>query len=473
MSISFDDDGGRLQKQGLNQREPSWDANIKWFQFPDGDPNVYYYRLVARPTFYATHWIPTRKADGTEGKAYPVLCCDYDSKTNAYATEKKCVICDFMRQVYDSAPTEKDKEGKNRKILPDRIKRMSSRLTMAHNAIIREIQNQGAPQNNTGGWTFIHPIRLPQGASNLLAEKEERFGHKYQEQDGNGKFFTRIAGFAHALYGKDIAISYNSKFDAQKMYQIDVGPRDPVTPLTEEEKSHKHHLIDFAAAMKYPSPETLQRSLEKNGLYDYLNQLTAMSNLKTVTRSVAPAAPAKTNQIDPSFDDHGGLAVHQLGESRWATSNLAAEDDVPSFTSDVKEWERQQTEKKAQATSTAPITIASAPIPTPVPQEAPAPSTPVVTPPVALAPAKGTDINSKLEAFSQSSGVKLVVDNSTYEKVRLFKTGMSVPECFKTYLVTSKSSGICKGCPLRMDCMMVSPAQIPTSSSATQPTQQG
>jgi len=471
MSISFDDDGGRLQKQGFNQREPSWDSNIKWFQFPDGDPNVYYYRLVARPTFYATHWIPTKKADGTEGKSYPVLCCDYDSKVNNYVSEKdrKCVICDYMNQVYALAPVEKDKDGKNRKALPDRIKRINARLTMAHNAIIREIQQQGAPQNNTGGWSFIHPIRLPQGASNLLAEKEERFGHKYQEQDEAGKFFTRVAGFAHAKYGKDVAISYNSKLDAQKMYQIDIGPRDPVTPLTEEEKAHRNHLIDFASLMKYPSAESLQRTLEKNGLYDYLQQLTAMANLKTVTRATtAPTTAPKKVEEDDAFDD-GGSGVRQRGESQLTagiTNQPLEEEDVPNFPP-LAEWEKQQAEK---AKAAAPTPVVTAPVETTTTPTTAAVSPPVTTQTQTQAKPAG-DVSGKIEAFSQSSGVKLVVDNSTYDKVRLFKTGMSVPECFKTYLVTSKSTGICKGCPLRMDCMMVSPAH-PQTTTNTQPTAQ-
>lgn len=460
MSISFDDGSGRLQKQGFSQREPAWDSNVKWWQFPDGDPNIYYYRLVARPTFYATHWIPTKKADGTEGKAYPVLCCDYDSKANSYVSEanKKCVICDFMNQVYSLAPIEKDKDGKNRKAVPERIKRMNARLTMAHNAIVREVQQQGAPQNNSGNWTFIYPIRLPQGAANLLAEKEERFGHRYQEKDENGNTFSRIGGFAHALYGKDIAITYNSGADAQKMYQIDVGPRDPVTPLTDEEKSHRNHLIDFASLMKYPSPDTLQKSLEKNGLNDYLMQLSSLSNLRTVAKTIQPATKQENKSDDSAFDVGNGLAVHSLGEIQGVGNINSSpaqnvEDDVPNFPS-LETWQQQQASKAspAEAVKAPPITA----------------STASASPVSVQAKPQAGDVTAKIEAFSQTSGVKLVVDHSSYEKVRLFKPGMSVPECFKTYLVTSKTTGQCKGCPLRMDCMMISPAQVSGSAVSQQ-----
>lgn len=401
--MHMNDDGGLVSSK--NQREPNWDEKINWFNIPD-DNEVYNYRLVSRAFFYASHWVQTKKKDGTLGKSFPALCKNYDSKTNTYA-ENGCVICEFLDQVNKALETTKQKWD----ILPNFVKKSTRRKTMAHNVIIRELQHQGPPANNIGSWSFIVPMRFPQGFANTLAELQEKFNKK------SGQVYA----LSHSTEGRDLLISYNSQAkDPGSMYQVQLGDK---TVLTPDEFAHEKFLIDFGAHLKYPDQNDLQKSLARNGYYEWLENFLAQSNLATIQKASTPApAPAPAAPAKPSaFDD-------------TSTFKAEAEEIIPSI-------------KPA----------AEAPVSTPAPTPAPAPALAQVAPQPQMATATpvaatGHDINSKILNFAQSIGIGLHVLNQEFPDVRIYQPTMQVPVCFTQYSATDKK--ICKQCPLKLDCML-------------------
>ena len=149
-------------------------------------------------------------------------------------------------------PPRKDQDGKIiPPKLPDHINRLRRRTTLAHNAIIRERQKSGAPANNTGNWTYVCAIRLPQGVADNIVDLQTKFG--LAKPDGSGKY-----GFSHRDYGKDINLTFNSQTgNPQTMYSVLIGPKDPATPLNEEEIAHitsRNCMVDFLTHLngKYP-----------------------------------------------------------------------------------------------------------------------------------------------------------------------------------------------------------------------------
>ena len=398
------------------QREPFWDAKIPWFQIADDD-TVYVYRLVARAYFYANHWIQTKKKDGTLGKSFPYICQNFDPVNNTYA-ENGCEICAFMDQVNQAVNQAKEKWEN----LPTFVKKAGRRKTMAHNVIVRQLQEQGPPANNTGSWSFIVPMRFPQGFANTLSELQEKFNKKAGQ----------VYALSHGTEGRDLQISYNSQAkDPGSMYQVQLGDR---TPISEEERAHSKHLIDFGSFMKYPKQSDVKTSLVRNGYYEWLDNFVANLNLKTITKS-EPAAQQQAAAQTPASAQQppAQQAAHPDAPPPGAS---AMDGDTGAIVADHSETApAQQVAAPAQTQAAAPPTQ-PAPAQAPVQQAAAAPS----------------DIAGKLQAFSQATGIGLQVIGKEFADVRLYQPNMAVPVCFTQYSATDKK--ICKQCPLKLDCMM-------------------
>ncbi len=424
MSMSMDDNGA--YHSGKTEREPSWDAEIKWFSLP-ADGEVHSLRPVAGPYYYATHWTETKKKDGSAGKAFPTICKNYDPKTNQYA-ENGCEHCQFIDMVRKVVAENKLDWQKD---LPARIQRMSRRKTMAQNVIVRELQEQGAPANNAKGWSFIQPIRFPQGVSTNLYTLMEKFNKKKGE----------VFALSHKTQGRDLMISYDPESkDPNTVYQIQLGD---TTPLTEEELSHAPYLTDFASFMKYPKEGTITETLQRNGYYEWLEQFQANINMKTISKGSGAAqqqtAPPKA---PPANQQQSSTAFDVAGDGGMGAAETSAKDEPePAPAKPAVKAPAPKVEAKAEPEpeQAPPAKQETAPAPSPAPAAKPT----------------GNGIEAKLAAFSQSTSIPLVESTKDFSEngVKLYKTGMNVPACFTQYNQTDKT--ICKQCPLRLDCMMV------------------
>lgn len=485
-------------QQGYGEKEPYWDKDIKWFQFPD-DSDYHAYRLVGKPFYLALHWINSKKRDGTKGKSFSALCKNYDSTVNRYG-QNGCKYCEYKDLAAKQLGKIKFKDW------PEPIQRMAPKTTMASNAIIRELQQAGAPSNNAAAWTFIQQVKFPEGFSNTLKENTDKLN----------KIAGKVYGFNHKDHGKDLLISYNSQAkEKAKMYQMQMGER---TPLTAEELAHAKYLVDFHAKLLevgYPKESSCETALQKNGYYDLLESLNASSNLKEIQKgapvetpvvapqvapqAVAPqvaqqaapapapvaAAPQPTvspiaaayaaQQVAPApvvptaFDvpaDGGGLAAAtggsvtaETGKSVSAAASLAEpppprfdhQEPLPSFTP------APAPTPVAPVAAPAPVVPQVAPIPvpaTPVPVAAPVAAAAPPPPAPATAPVSGPpDLISRLSAFVASVGLTLAAHDKEYSDVRAFKRGMLVPTCFTKYTETMPKK-FCSKCPMRLDCMI-------------------
>jgi len=457
MSFGFDDSDG-IKKQGFKEKEPYWDANIKWFAFPaDSEPHAY--RLIAKPTFYGQHWLPTLKKDGTAGKNFSVLCRNFDAVSGVPA-ENGCKVCQFLDQAWDAArnaakgkPPEKDKDGK---IVsprpPERLTKASRSITMASNTIIREIQEQGAPGNNTGQWTYVHPLRLPSGAANKIVDKQVKFGHK---NPAGGTY-----SYNHKEFGKDLLITMNAKpASPGDTYVIDAGKNDPVTPLTQDELSQIKFLTNFLEHLKYPKNEEVEEALKKNGFQEWLEKTQAESNLQQISKSAPPAQSPPPPSEPSAFDDGGGIP--HSGEHRGVPVESAPaaqadpEDDLPLDLSQFKGGPAPAATASPASTPTAPAQPAAVA----VKAEAPAPVAAAPAPAPAAKPAAGAtgDLAARIQAFVAANATTktLVVADKEYDAslgLRFYKVGLSIPNCFTQY--TSNDKAVCRQCPVRLDCMM-------------------
>lgn len=457
-NMSFGDTGSYVD--GAKQKkEPYWDEGINWFELPD-DNEVHLYRFVAAPYYYAQHWVQTVKKDKTTGKAFPAMCQNFDSNTNTFA-ENGCELCAFMVEV-NKALEERNKNapidpqtGKAKPIewkdLPSNVTRLSRRLTMATNAIIRDLQLQGPPTNNSQGWSFIRPLRLPQGFSATIKEKQEKFN----KRDG------KVYALNHQTEGKDLQISYNS--NSQKVADIYMMELGLNTPLTEEEMAQGGSLTNFASHMKYPAQKEMADALRRFGYYDWVNEFRASSPTTSVPRQAqvahqqqaAPRAAQPAQNLNPAF--------------------AAEATPEPPF----------EPEPVAAATTPRPTASAAPQAPTPQPQQQPvapppvevptinptasvamqvqtpvvAPSQPVAAPVQATQPAGPIQpgVVGRLQDFAAQTGVKLIVKGTTYQKnLRIYTPDLAVPTCWATYGETSRANREqCKKCPMRLDCMMV------------------
>jgi hypothetical protein len=453
-------DSSEFVQQGFGEKDPYWDADIKWFQFPD-DSEPHAYRFVGKPFYFALHWIATRKKDGTAGKSFSALCKNYDSVSNKFA-ENGCKYCAYKDLAAQQLAKIKYKEW------PDAIKRIAPKTTMATNAIVREIQQAGAPANNAAGWTFIQPVKVPEGFSNTIKEKMDKFN----------KIAGKVYGFNHKDHGKDLLITYNSQSkEPSKMYQLDLGEK---SPLTQEEMAHAKYLIDFQAALSktgYPKDENCTKALEKNGYMDLLESLNASHNLKQIQQNAPAETPVVAPQVPPTqpvaspaapvaqvtqtvtaaqaaaFDTpaDGGVAPTAGGELKAeAAPTASAEPPPPAFNAN----EQLPTFAPAPAPVQAVPPAAPQPAPVVAPVLAPVPPpAPVAASAPAPAPAASQDLLGKISTFASSTGLTLAPHDKEYPDVMTFKKGMTVPTCFTKYTVTMPTK-VCTKCPMRLDCMI-------------------
>ena len=436
MSMDVDGDGGFKEERG--NREPAWDKDIKWFQIPD-DNASYGFRFVAKPYYYAQHWVTSRKKDGTTGKAFPVLCQNYDPETNTYA-ENGCECCAFTDLVNKAVNDAKAKWED----LPKHIKQVGRRKTMATNAIVRELQEQGPPANNTGSWSFIVPLRLTQGVS----DKIKKLADKVQPKGPSGIPFA----INHKTEGRDLLISFNSQEKVpDQMYTVIHGDRKP---LTEEEIGHTKFLTDFGAHIKYPNQDEVRKSLVRSGFYEWLDTFSASANLKTISRepaqqAAAPRQPAAAAQ-EPAPEPEPARAQPApapVAESPAPVVTTVAQTPVQAAPAPAPEVQ-------APVVNVAPVAAMA------VQTEVVAPVAAVVPPPAApvqqaVGSAAANDIQSRVTAYAQAQGIAVKTIDTPISDAQFYKPGMSVLNCFTQYTATSKTNKpLCKGCPLRLDCMV-------------------
>lgn len=433
--MSFANSGGLID-DAKKTREPAWDKDISWFELPD-DSEIHTYRLVAGAYYYAQHWVQTVKKDGKPGKAFPVICQNFDHQTNTYA-ENGCEVCTFLSEVNKTVnEINETREAKDKiewKALPSNIQRMSRRLTMASNVIVRELQQQGPPAN-AQGWSFIRAIRLPQGFGKTLKEKQD----KLNKRDG------QIYPLNHITEGRDLMISYNSQSENKNnIYSLDLGN---VVPLTEDEMKHQPFLVNFHSFMKYPKQNEIADSLRRFGYYNWINEFRNTSTLVSVPKqtNVPPPQPAPVQ------------AGRQSGQSAF---NPPASPEPP-FEEEPAAAPPVPAPVVQPVAQPAPVPAAPAtPVPVQQQQAAPA-SKPAAQPTQVVQNMAGqANIEGRLQLFATNTGVQLVVNGTTYQKnLRMYRPDLAVPTCWTTYSQTSSTpagKAQCKACPLRLDCMMIS-----------------
>jgi hypothetical protein len=416
MSMDVGDDGGFKAERG--DREPAWDKDIKWFGIPD-DNTSYGFRFVAKPYYYAQHWVTSRKKDGSFGKAFPVLCQNYDPETNSFA-ENGCECCSFMDLVNKSVNEAKAKWDD----LPKHIKQVGRKKTMATNAISRELQEQGPPANNVKEWSYIVALRLTQGTSTKI----QKLAEKIQPKGPNGVPYA----INHKTHGRDLLISYNSQEKvADQMYSVIHGD---VKPLTEEELAHSKYLTDFGAHIKYPNQGEIRNSLVRSGYYEWLDAFSASSNLKTISREpvqqAAPRAAAAPPEPQPE-PEPAPVAPAPVKAAPAPASSPVVQAPVV-----------HQTPVAAMSMDTE----VAAPVATPASRAVPA---------QAVGSAVANDIQSRVTAYAQAQGIALKQIETPIADAQFYKPGMSVLNCFTQYTTTSRENkALCKSCPLRLDCMV-------------------
>lgn len=456
MALSFEDTG-TIKKTGFGEKEPYWDAAIQWFQFPD-DNTPHAYRFVAKPTLFSQHWIQSKKKDGSYGKPFTALCQNFDSEKGVYF-ENGCTICEFMSMAYKTVEGEyyvDPKDGKKKQVgLPDNLKKLGRRITMAQNAIVRELQEQGPPANGKG-WSFIRPLQITQGFADTLVTKRDAF-NKGPEKGPDGK--PIVYEFNHMQRGRDLLITYNkSSVDKNKIYSLDLGEKTSLTPA---ELEHAPFLVDFATHIKYPKQEELRSALERFGYNEALATMTSRSNLKSI---LPPAEKQQPTQpaYDPN-DDIGDESNFQNAPQKPQATTQPAAQPVSSAAA-----QPQAAQAAAAVASLDPAAASPVQHHEPVQQTAPAqpvapvqaqvqPQAAAAAAPAAAQPAAGATIQEKLLGFATEFNRPLVENQGSFPEMRVFQTGMAVPGCFPNY--TDKHEiQVCKKCPVRFDCMQADPS---------------
>lgn len=431
-SMSFGNTGSYVDNPRGN-REPAWDKEIDWFELPDDD-EIHLYRLVAGAYYYAQHWIQSFKKDKKPGKPFPAICQNFDPVTNTYA-ENGCECCLFMDQV-NKAIQETKTEWKD---LPAHISKMSRRMTMATNAIIRDLQTQGAPSNNAEKWSYIRPMRFPQGFAKTIREQQDKFN----KRDG------KVYQLNHLTEGKDLQISYNSQSDDKnKIYVLNLGQ---ITPLTPAELGQEAFLTNFGQYMKYPKQAEISDALRRFGYYDWITEHKNSAPRTQVPKAAPQQQTIAPAQAAPSAPAASAFAAPAAPEPPFEEPEPAAAAPAASPTPSAAQ----------QAPTIAPTTTVAMQQQTPVapPQPAPVAQPVPVAAPVQAAPAAAplqNGVEGRLQDFSTRTGVKLAVAGTVYQKaLRLYTPTLAVPTCWSTYSATSRTNREqCKQCPLRLDCMM-------------------
>jgi hypothetical protein len=196
-------------------------------------------------------------------------------------------------------------------------------------AIVRDIQEIGAPSNDTGKWTFIKPIRLPLSVVISIGKKAELNTHII-----DGK--KMVMDVLDEEYGCDINISYDKlQKDPNKKYDASLGRH---TPLTDEEKRHLKFAYDFEKLVKLPTPEEQRDSLRMNGYYS--------SGGEAVTVS---AANTSAGVGEDDEDQAPATPGHQFQQQQEATTTLPPQQGVT--TARVSMSQPEEPAKAAETTA--------------------------------------------------------------------------------------------------------------------------
>lgn len=420
--LDTDDSGGLGSTPGKN-KEPRWDEKIRWFSYPD-DGQPYAYRLIGKPNYIFQHWVTTKKKDGNWGKPFAVLCKNFETVTGR-SQDNGCKVCEFYREV--------NKHYGEAKVpwanWPDQIKKMGARPTMVINAIVRDIQTQGAPAG-AKDWSFVAPLKIPKGLAETISERAKKFNKK------PGGKPDEFYGFNHADHGKDLWISYNSQADAQKMYDLQVGMADrDRTPLTAEEREHAKYMTDFAPHVRYMADADVEQLLQRGTYYEMLQGLQAQQALAKVQSAVGLQTQQPPAQEIPRSVSTPTVSAQT--QDLVTPAALATDDDggiTAGTDSDVPNTMTQAV-KSTQATQPA--------------------TPPVQSPTAAPAPTTGGGVAAEF-ARQHGKATKVVTQDYSALSLRTVKTGTEVAECFSQYSTyRTQHPDVCKQCPVKLDCMQV------------------
>lgn len=173
-------------------------------------------RLMPRPAVYGTHWVKTKRKDGSP-TSFPTPCLAFDPETRQIDTRKKCPWC---------------------KSNSDQIR---SGLDVYANAIIRSIQKQapeevrptraekesGFKDKESETFTIYRVVSIPSSVIGKLKDLKALNTH----EDENGD--TQGYGVDHARFGRDISIMFDSTKSGTDKYAVQMGDH---TPLKKSEK---------------------------------------------------------------------------------------------------------------------------------------------------------------------------------------------------------------------------------------------
>jgi hypothetical protein len=222
---------------GLSARKPRWDDKVPYYDIPK-DGQWYRYRFFGPLFMTAAHWLETKS-----GKRFPLLCTNYDSKTQHFSGSG-CKI-------------EEEFDPKNSPI--KKIKDMQARQSGLMHAIPRALQKQGS---NDPAWRPWRPVRIPMTVIMAIKQLTGLNTHNI-----NGTEYK--ADVADPYYGQDINIMYdpNGQNPNQK-YTVALGGH---TPLTDVEMSYLKEIFRWEEMIQYPTVDEVKQSLQINGYYQLLN----------------------------------------------------------------------------------------------------------------------------------------------------------------------------------------------------------
>lgn len=215
--------------------------------------------------------------------------------------------------------------------------------------------------------------------------------------------------------------------------------------------------------MKYPVQKDIADALRRFNYYSWVNEFRNSSTMVSVPKA-APTAPPQA--APPAAARQGGAG---------AGAFAAPQAPEPPFEEEPAAAAPAAVAQKPVAPAPAPAPVAAPKVqaaPQPAPVQAAPPPAPVQVAPAQVPAAKPAaqpaavqqtlagqaSLEGRLQTFSTNTGVPLNVNGTTYPKpLRMYRADLAVPNCWSTYSVTTRENReLCKACPVRLDCMMIS-----------------
>ena len=208
-----------------------WDDGIKWGELPEKAWTQL--RFYGDVYLLATSWIKHQKS----GKKFPLLSLAWDPETKHFSRSGDPILEDFDPR--NSTNPE--------------IKDITPRQHGYGHAIFRQAQQM----NQIRPWA---PVKLP---ISLILSIQRLSGMNVHIIDGQ----RYEADVTDPYWGADVYVLYDSTARAEQKYQVQIGPK---VPLTEEEMSYISQQYDWKSRVVWPSREEVIRSLRENGYYDLI-----------------------------------------------------------------------------------------------------------------------------------------------------------------------------------------------------------